>query len=519
MTIEPVGQSQGGMLSAADFRERIVPAKYVARYLELFIDRNWKGLAGLGDKIKEDLQKRLDQNDLTGPSKKELKTELEKLEKEGVDYTKSFVIEDFSELNVTPFSYDLSIGDHLFSIQNPDQKVSTLTGSEPYLLKPRETVVVITEELIAIPHCYSATIWPRFSMVRLGIFQSMVKIDPTWYGKLGVAMTNLSPTTIEISRGRAFATLLLYELAKPSDVDLWLPADLEWVTVPLAQEFKPWKDELKEYLNKKADALEGSCRLEGEAVKVRGIKRTHLETLAAFDIGREWQAYITSVGEAWARAPHSKTGNRMIGMEALGMDNLKFLEGRKYGVRIQREDLEGQACQEDDLLEAAVQYGKPFDTVAKLPNMIISKVTKDVAPRIQAEVTNAILPRIIYLTLTILGFLGLIALAVTVLVRYLTTDKGISAPVLSVFQYVVIVMASVVVICLIMSSRWSRRAHTSADYERRLGRMEKTYQERIRKLAAEVKNLGVDHRSMLRHLQMLESKVRDDARPGSVNGV
>lgn len=366
----------GGILSVVDLREGIVPTQEVDKYLKLFEERDWKGIKNFGEKKK--------------------------------NYERKFVIKDYSELNLTPFSYDLSIGHQLFSIQRPDTGVITITEEQPYKLEPGETIVVITRELIAIPYYYSATVWPRFNMVRSGIFQSMVKIDPTWYGKLAVAMSNLSPTTLEIKRDTPFGTLLLYELSKPTDVDLWKNKDLEEIDLALKDELKPWKERLGTFLHNNRN-LQSHCRLTGDVLKIKGIKRKQLEELESFDRNSIWKNFVEVIGNTWAEAKHSKTDRRMIGMEGLGMIDLEpILRGATHGERVDRKLIEIGECRQDELISAGVRYGKPFDLIANIPNLVMDTIDKEVIPRIRAEIEANIFPKIITLTLTVLGFLSLI---------------------------------------------------------------------------------------------------------------
>jgi hypothetical protein len=78
-------KTQGGMLSGADIRKRIIHKDDIDKYLELFEKRDWDGI----EKSKW---------------KQSNGSEVEEL-----GWEKRFVITDYNELNVTPFSYDLSL--------------------------------------------------------------------------------------------------------------------------------------------------------------------------------------------------------------------------------------------------------------------------------------------------------------------------------------------------------------------------------------------------------------------------
>jgi deoxycytidine triphosphate deaminase len=139
------------------------------------------------------------------------------------------VIQPFDKLNLTPFSYDLSVGGEVLSVRESERKRYRL----PFDLEPRETAIILTREFIALPPDYAATVWPRFSMVREGLFQSMVKIDPTWFGHLAVALCNLSPRTYTLKENTAFGTLILYGLASQTTMDLHDPSRLPIVDVDI----------------------------------------------------------------------------------------------------------------------------------------------------------------------------------------------------------------------------------------------------------------------------------------------
>ncbi len=177
--VEDISGPTGGMLSSADFRKRIIKQD-IPQMKEYFRERKWKKLPN----------------------------------------ERSFILDPFDPLNLTSFSYDLSVGNEAFSCRSESRGSFSIKENKEnaYWIQPGETVIVRTVEYIALPRWYSATVWPRFDFVREGIFQSMVKIDPTWYGQLGVALTNLSPTEYPIWQGKRFATLILFELVEKTDI-------------------------------------------------------------------------------------------------------------------------------------------------------------------------------------------------------------------------------------------------------------------------------------------------------------
>lgn len=470
---------RGGILGNVDFRGRIVPADRVEKYLTHFKNREWDEIKDLGK-----------------------------------DYEKKFVITDYNELNLTPFSYDLSIGEEVFSIQKPEQKVSEVDTAKGYSLEPGETVVVITRELIAIPHAYSATVWPRFGMVLLGVFQSMVKIDPTWYGKIAVAMTNLSPGTVKLIPGKAFATLLLYELSKPTDVDLWKHEDIKniEIDVKVPQEFEESLRRLDDFLFETGD-LRKFCRLEKSVLKVNAIKRRHTEALMLFDKSDKWKEFVKNVAETWARATHPVTKNRMIVMEALGMKNLwDIVKDAGYKGRIEAGDIYGKTCSEENLVAAAKQYGKPFDLVAKIPRTIQTMIEKEIAPRIEAEIESSIFPRVITLMFSVLGFLSLIIAVLALVGKLLLSESAlvtlITLDCLHKVAWAASALIAVAIITLILKRWWLRRIAVREAF----GRAERSFEELEEKIQAvnkTEKDLSERQKELNKQQKELNKKQRD----------
>jgi len=323
---------------------------------------------------------------------------------------RKFIIDPYDELNLTPFSYDLSIGNEIFSVRKRDPMRERL----PYNITPGETVIVLTKEFIALPRCYSATVWPRFNLVREGVFQSMVKIDPTWYGKLGVAMTNLSPRTIQLSEGMAFGTLILYELSSDTDVELQDPDQLQQVRVEIPD--IPIRNTLQQSLIE--HKLTNVCWVEEKSLVVRGLKKSSYETLRKIDGSKPWLETVEQAKKKWLESRHDDDSKRSIGMEALGMDDLKELvEGPPKGKPLEKNRIKEEGVSDDRLYDVAVEYGKPFDLIANIPAFIVEKIEKGFAPRLEAEV-GAMFPQIVQLTLRVLALLSLIGVAVGLAAKY-----------------------------------------------------------------------------------------------------
>ncbi len=356
----------GGMLSSADFREYVI-RKDVPRMKELFRQRKWTDIP-----------------------------------------EKSFIIYPFNPLNLTPFSYDLSIGDEAFSCRLESQSSFTLGDNKDkaYWVEPGETIIVRTLEYIALPRCYSATVWPRFNFVREGIFQSMVKIDPTWYGQLGVALTNLSPAKYPIWKEKKFATLILYELTQKTDIVLYRSGEIldpeNKVEVSLeGVQIDEGDSKIKE------KGLEGKCTIKEEKLII-GVALTSEE----FD--NLMKLYDT---EDWKRAVEEAM--RMKTMDSLGLPDLDLILAKDPdGQRLTRENVAKSECTPEVLAKMAVERGKPFEVVANMPRLVEERAKGIVELELNKEIGRIIL-RIMALTISLLGFISLIVTIIALMARQL----------------------------------------------------------------------------------------------------
>lgn len=390
--VETLEKRGGGMLSSNDFRKRVIfkrngDDEIYAKIEVRFGKREWDSA-----EAEQEIRRYKDRAD--------------------IDPRKCFIIEPYDELNLTPFSYDLSIGNEVLSVRKKDPIRKRL----PYKVMPGETVIVLTREFIALPPCYSATVWPRFKLVRGGLFQSMVKIDPTWYGKLGVAMTNLSPRTIPLTEGMALGTLVMYELSSNTDIDLWQPEKLKDIRVEIPN--IPIRKTLQKAIVK-AD-LTSVCWVEDNSLVVRGLKKSSYEKLRKIDGSKPWLDTVEKAKAEWLELEDRETKRKSIGMEALGMKDLEELtDVSPMGEALKEEKIREKKVTDDELYNVAVEYGKPFDLIANIPKLVGENIERESIPRIHAGVVERLFPQIVILTIRIIALLSLIGVAVAIAGRYI----------------------------------------------------------------------------------------------------
>lgn len=385
--------AKGGMLSSKDFLDLCIKEDEEEAFLKAHKNRKWDD-----ESIYKEVP--IDTTEMTPPETRTLSLRRPR-----------FLIKPFNPLNVTPFSYDLSVGTQAYSLRLTTRRRFPL-GS--YEIEPGETIIVLTEEDIALPPHYSATVWPRFDFVSEGIFQSMVKIDPTWRGHLAVALTNVSPAKYPIERGRLFGTLIVYELTQRSQYSLRRTQDLDLIIVRLPNGWMQANGD-KCRLEIENHGLSDLCEIiedkEGHGcLKIKKEKRktSEFEKLKRVYDDNAWRKAVKDAIKEVIQSDQK-------GMNAYELDDLdRIIESVPKGRRLKREDLK-EECSQEDLQKIALEYGGPFSCIFSIPGFVLNRVKSEVKPTIQTEISAALYPKFVTLTLTVFGLLSLIAAIVSLI--------------------------------------------------------------------------------------------------------
>jgi deoxycytidine triphosphate deaminase len=157
-------------LSDQSIKERLIPEKDAAKAKEWFKKREWKNI---GDR---------------------------------------FLISPFDQDMVGPSSYDLSIGDEAKLLRTGEE--INVREKKKLRIDPGDTVLILTQEYVGLSRNISGVIEPRARLLFDGLVVTATKVDPTWYGKLAIAIRNNSSNARELNYGESFCTLILNELDK-----------------------------------------------------------------------------------------------------------------------------------------------------------------------------------------------------------------------------------------------------------------------------------------------------------------
>lgn len=369
-------------------------------------------------------------------------------------YGRQFIIDPFNPKNLTPFSYDLSVGDQIYHC-NTRQVIETgILNNCTYWLEPRETIIIKTKEFIALSPYYSATVWPRFKMPRESIFQSMVKIDPTWYGELGVAVTNVSHGKYPIEKGKTFATLIIYGLKTKTGMYLYRTEDipqLEERAIPLDLDNE--KDKIIKSI-KESEELRDICEIRDDLFILKEAPSSNqFNILWRLSKSEKWKNIVTLAIQGLPRE-----------MQQLGLNTLESIRPTKPNVRpLNRDEVQNTDYNLSDLENLAIRYGLPFNCIPALHNLILENIESEITPRIRSEVEAAVFPKTVTLTLTVLGFLSLIvAIAAFVSSKYRPGSQSIMEIDLPASVSLVVLALAIVLIISILILTFRRPSDSYA---------------------------------------------------------
>ena len=122
---------------------------------------------------------------------------------------KSLRIEGYSERNLTPNGYDVTIEEVL--IPSTGLRCKQGVVSVPSNL----WFVVATKEYFVLPSTLVGEIWIRTTWARKGILSSFGRIDAGFNGNLTFSAFNASSGDVEIPIGERFAQVVFSELRSP----------------------------------------------------------------------------------------------------------------------------------------------------------------------------------------------------------------------------------------------------------------------------------------------------------------
>lgn len=135
---------------------------------------------------------------------------------------KDFVVHPFdAENGVTPVGYDLGVGlAVLLRREDPNEPIEYLSEFIPdkstLLIPPNCSVFIVTGENIWLSPRVLATLHARGSYAAKGLFVNSTTVDPNWKGRLTILVRNISDSSITITAGEKFLTMVFHGVQTPT---------------------------------------------------------------------------------------------------------------------------------------------------------------------------------------------------------------------------------------------------------------------------------------------------------------
>ncbi len=154
-------------------------------------------------------------------------------------FKKSHLTGSCLALTSSQYAYDIKekkLLDTHIDPNQPDQKF--------FVLPPRDTVLVWTNESVCINEYFCGSIIARVRLVSKGIGHIGTRVNPNWAGILCIALHNLSDADIQINVGETIAYLRFYKLLSKSltPKNLHNPARLDILpeSCPVPEKLNKW---------------------------------------------------------------------------------------------------------------------------------------------------------------------------------------------------------------------------------------------------------------------------------------
>lgn len=124
------------------------------------------------------------------------------------------VAEDFDKSRVKQACYELRAGSIYYDLADEDKRIVVAVG-DYIVLKPRQTIVIISMERFEIPDDMLARIMTKGSLFSLGLQPVNTYADPGFKGRLGIVFFNASTRYLKIHPGDPIAKVEFSRLSHP----------------------------------------------------------------------------------------------------------------------------------------------------------------------------------------------------------------------------------------------------------------------------------------------------------------
>lgn len=112
--------------------------------------------------------------------------------------------------------YELRVGDVYYDLSDHNSRVE-VDSSKPVLVKPHQTIVVISLETLSIPKDVIGRILLKGGLSTIGLHPVNTYADPGFFGRIGIILHNSSTNYIKLPIGQPIAKIAFEKMS--ADVD------------------------------------------------------------------------------------------------------------------------------------------------------------------------------------------------------------------------------------------------------------------------------------------------------------
>lgn len=128
---------------------------------------------------------------------------------------KEITINPFEDRQIQPASYDLRVGEQ--GATTGTKKIVNIKETGYLLLQPGDFAVVVTLEELHLNTQHAGRLGLRSKYARKGLIATTgLQVDPGYWGRLMIGVTNLTPNPISLPFKDDFLSIELHRLDEPS---------------------------------------------------------------------------------------------------------------------------------------------------------------------------------------------------------------------------------------------------------------------------------------------------------------
>jgi deoxycytidine triphosphate deaminase len=132
---------------------------------------------------------------------------------------KEIFIYPFQKSRLKGVGYNFAVGDFAWSLMSKKPMITDGENREAgYWVKPNETALVLTKEVLAVSKRIGGTFHSKVDRVSEGFSPISTTLDPGWIGPLLIAITNMGTERRKLKLGESFVTVIFNELEGASDL-------------------------------------------------------------------------------------------------------------------------------------------------------------------------------------------------------------------------------------------------------------------------------------------------------------